>query len=240
MCIQEQTATILTEKDAIQEECKRAKIGFFGFFNKLVLHFKMLYIFCGRLQCYRQCSQVFRVHKMGKFDLIKPKIYSTFRTRCSFFSNAPASCFRNLDKLNKNDNEMNNGEVKRTQKHITCPGLYDAKQARRSAVAAREAHSKKKHPAKINENAYQDNRMATHEIMHFVRKMRGIFFSASTKNLFYFLCADLRTSAMAVLFLWIFESHKYDNSKKFYHANEMFNRVPFLQSFRFQHIFPIF
>lgn len=118
------------------------------------------------------------------------------------------------------------------RKHITCSRIvYDAKQAQWPRERRTEEKKKKKNPTKINENAYQDSRMATHEIMHisFV-KCVAFFFSASKenkKNLFDFLCADLRTSAMVVFFSCVFESHKYDNSKKFYHANEMFNRVPF-------------
>lgn len=85
--------------------------------------------------CYRQC---------------KPRVCTHFKWENSIWSNWKfirhfkhvagflfgfLSCFCNLDKLNKNDNEMNNGEVKRTRKILLAPRTI-VRHARRAAAAA--------------------------------------------------------------------------------------------------------
>lgn len=109
-----------------------------------------------------ECSAAtFQRKKLRKFS----KIYSTFRTRYILsISFSPLACVfvfsRNLDKLNKNDNEMNNGEVKRTRKKYYFAPPASTMQDMRNDAPKHEAE-KEMVEAKnaINENAYQESRM---------------------------------------------------------------------------------
>lgn len=67
--------------------------------------------------------------------------------------------FRNLDKLNRNDNEMNNGEVKRTQEYITRSGIHCKTCATSSSRGINTRNLfKKKNWTKINENACKEEK----------------------------------------------------------------------------------
>lgn len=142
-CILDKNRRQFWQRNGIQEECKTLVYVFFcveprkntrNLFSILKSRalniINILWSFC-----YRQC---------------KPRVYTHFKWENSIWSNWKfirhfkhvagflfgfLSCFCNLDKLNKNDNEMNNGEVKRTRKILLAPRTI-VRHARRAAAAA--------------------------------------------------------------------------------------------------------
>lgn len=189
------------------------------------LHFQAVSKYFVLDKNYRRCEQSGFpcVCKNGQNSIwSNPKFIRHFEYVTFLFCTLFASCFCNLDKLNKNDNEMNNGEVKRTRKILLASSLCMHSDKKNEQASERSVE--KKSWAKINENAYQDSRPATHRITFSVREMRGIFFVFSCKeNVFFVFIVVIRVCWGLFLV--------YDNSKKFYHANEMFNRVSLLPSF---------
>lgn len=145
-----------------------------------------------------ECSAAtFQRKKLRKFS----KIYSTFRTRYILsISFSPLVCVfvfsRNLDKLNKNDNEMNNGEVKRTRKKYYFAPPASTMQDMRNDAPKHEAEKEKMVGAKnaINENAYQESRMVNTWNERF-SSIKCVALFIGLENLFGFHCAEEKVGA---------------------------------------------
>lgn len=160
---------------------------------------------------------------IGKFDTItangqdrtKTNVFNilntlhSFSVRCSSSPFCTASPFRshhahfcNLDKLNRNDNKMNNGEVKRTREyiarvwHTVCVCVQDM----RGANSSRGINTRNLFIKKLldkTKNAYKRGRKKSEPIGQHIDlrfsfvKMRGTFCLCS-KNLFGFSLQRLK------------------------------------------------
>lgn len=137
--------------------------------------------------------------------------FSVLERWCSFFL-----CSRNLDKLNKNDNEMNNGEVKRTRKYIACStSEYNVRHAqRRTRWRTQPRRTKTWLERKINENAYQErSRMVNTWNKRFSSIKCVALFIESKTCLVFIVPLQKRKKVYALLhFVPDFYEPNYDNS----------------------------